>query len=369
MKESSLAILSRRLQIASSHPMACCDSLYVSCFWNRWRIELQLFFEALLKESFAWRCSRRASVSPQRATSRVHLQKNQIRDDLRVKFLVSQPSCVFFWNEACPTSAIDDAFCPILYTREISHNPKHSTFSILWLDLSHQSSDHSYSIVFTSLDCSKWNTLDSKVYFWFRLSYVVHKSPCDSSMLTIIFALSLPGILQNNFQPVDVGVENFWVQNLFSSGIHLFFKTIGWFRVVENDCVGIRLPKSQSSEYTASWNTLYLLLYWTSRGFVTSYDSSYGESVTRFTAVKNTVCLPSCVSFPPAINPDWTTESRQRKEQCGKHTPHARDCHVIQLCWFNFISSRVTLVGTHVVDETVRIQAKLKSFPVSSRMK
>ena len=138
------------------------------------------------------------------------------------KFLWVSRLVYSFGNEACHTSAIDDAFCPILYTREISHNPKHSTFSILWLVLMHQSCEHSYSIVFTSLDCSKRNTLDSKIYFGFRLSYVGHKSPCDSSMLTIIFALSLPGILQNNFQPWTwckelLGAESlqFWYSPLF----------------------------------------------------------------------------------------------------------------------------------------------------------
>ena len=49
---------SRRLQVSSSHPMACCDSLHVSHFWNRWRIERQLFFVAFFKQSFAWRYSR-----------------------------------------------------------------------------------------------------------------------------------------------------------------------------------------------------------------------------------------------------------------------------------------------------------------------
>ena len=49
---------SRRLQVSSSHPMACCDSLHVSHFWNRWRIERQLFFVAFFKQSFAGRYSR-----------------------------------------------------------------------------------------------------------------------------------------------------------------------------------------------------------------------------------------------------------------------------------------------------------------------
>ena len=57
-----------------------------------------------------------------------------------------------------------------------------------------------------------------------------------------------------------------------------------------------------------------ILLYWryivyrTFRGFVTSYDSSCWESVIGFTTVKSTVCLPSVVSFPHAVDPDWVVE-------------------------------------------------------------
>ena len=50
-------------------------------------------------------------------------------------------------------------------------------------------------------------------------------------------------------------------------------------------------------------------------------------------------------------------------------TPSVRNLKIIQEWWINFVSSRVTLDGTQVVDETVRVHAILKSFLVTSCMK
>ena len=72
---SSLTILSRRLQVSSSHPVACFASLCVSCCWNRWWMELYPFCAAFFEESFAWRYSRCASVFPWRAPWRVPFLK------------------------------------------------------------------------------------------------------------------------------------------------------------------------------------------------------------------------------------------------------------------------------------------------------
>ena len=49
-----------------------------------------------------------------------------------------------------------------------------------------------------------WNSLDSEVNFRFRLSLVRHGSLRAGSALRRIFALNLPGILQNKFKVVDV---------------------------------------------------------------------------------------------------------------------------------------------------------------------
>ena len=65
--------LSRRLQVSSSHPMAGCESLYLSICWNRCRIEPWLFFVAFVKQSFARPYSRCASVFPSRTPRRVLL--------------------------------------------------------------------------------------------------------------------------------------------------------------------------------------------------------------------------------------------------------------------------------------------------------
>ena len=66
MKESSsLAVWSMSRHVSSVHP-ACGDSGFSSCCWSRWSIELYPFFLQVLKQSFAWRYSRCASVFPQR---------------------------------------------------------------------------------------------------------------------------------------------------------------------------------------------------------------------------------------------------------------------------------------------------------------
>ena len=46
-----------------------------------------------------------------------------------------------------------------------------------------------------------------------------------------------------------------------------------------------------------------------------SYCSSFWDSVIRFTAVKDyRVAFLLSYPFPPAVNPDWTTERRSREE-------------------------------------------------------
>ena len=66
------------------------------------------------------------------------------------------------------------------------------------LDLTHQPSDFSYSIVFF-LDFSVWNTLESEDNFKLRPFVVRHGSLRSGTTLMKIFALNLPGIFQNNF--------------------------------------------------------------------------------------------------------------------------------------------------------------------------
>ena len=115
-------------------------------------------------------------------------------------------------------------------------------------------------------------------------------------------------------------------------------------------------------QFSASWNTFHLVLHCTFRGFVTSWYSSSWKSVIGLKAVKNTVCLPSFVSFPPAIWMDNRMHTERRTNVTQVLTPHVWNFHVTKQWRIYFVSSRATLDGTHVVDEAVRIQAILKSF-------
>ena len=119
----------KEIQVSSSHPMFYCNSLYVSFCWNRWKIELHPFFAAVFKHALAWRYSRCASVCPWLAPWRVLCLITKSGNGWRVEFLLSQPSCVFCGNQACPTSTVDECLRPHTFKQyghwilgEISHH-------------------------------------------------------------------------------------------------------------------------------------------------------------------------------------------------------------------------------------------------------
>ena len=125
MYEWSLrALLSRCLQIWSSHPTLFCESLYVSLGGNRWKIESYVIFVAFQNQSFACGYSRCASFSPWRTP-------------WPATFLLTKSRIV-------NASRIFLPFCPILKATKtmtfgiyISHNsnfasfPPHSCLAIL----------------------------------------------------------------------------------------------------------------------------------------------------------------------------------------------------------------------------------------------
>ena len=112
---SSRAILSRRLQASSSHPMACCESLYVSLCWNRWRIEFFVCSLYLFLNSLSLVCT---CVVPRFLSGEHHVAcsifDNDIRDGQCIEPFPCQTPCKFFGNQACTTSTIDGPFCPTL---------------------------------------------------------------------------------------------------------------------------------------------------------------------------------------------------------------------------------------------------------------
>ena len=88
------------------------------------------------------------------------------------------------------------------------------------------------------------------------------------------------------------------------------------------------------------------------------------------TAVKNTVCLPSFVSFPPANQ----TCSKNRIAATGRTnvidvlSPLVRDFHIVLQRQITFISSRAALDGTHVKNVIMGDQAILKSVLIPSSL-
>ena len=141
--------------------------------------------------------------------------------------------CVHCGHQTNRTCAVDEAFCPILWTVQnlgfgrnftqlevlnvlliANHLLCFSTEGIVramclqitdWcifvrviFDLMHWPSDFSYSLVFL-LDCCMWNTLGSEFNFKFRLSLVRQQSPRTGTALLSIFALNLPGYPSGQF--------------------------------------------------------------------------------------------------------------------------------------------------------------------------
>ena len=70
--------------------------------------------EASLKRSSAWRYSRgRFSRGEHHGVSPFFFFENEMKDGQCVKSSFSQPCCKFGGNQTCPTSTVDDAFCPL----------------------------------------------------------------------------------------------------------------------------------------------------------------------------------------------------------------------------------------------------------------
>ena len=97
---------------SSVHPMASCDSLYVSHCWTgglSYSCSLYLF-------------SHNPSLGGTRIVPRffrgehhgVIPSNNEIRDGQCVDSFPIQPSGQFCGNQACTTGTVDDLFCPIL---------------------------------------------------------------------------------------------------------------------------------------------------------------------------------------------------------------------------------------------------------------
>ena len=89
--------------------MACYDSLYISCRWNRWLIELCLFCIAF-------------SNNPSLGDTLVVLQFSHGEHHGAISFLSTKYGLDGVSNflsivlyQASPTSAVDEAFCPILF--------------------------------------------------------------------------------------------------------------------------------------------------------------------------------------------------------------------------------------------------------------
>ena len=108
-------------------------------------------------------------------------------------------------------------------------------------DLLYWLSDFSYSIVFL-LDCSMWNTLDCEVNFELRLSLVRHGSHRTGSTLMRIFALNFSGILQNNFQVVDLVIRKLSDTESLRFWYYHSFNIVGRHRVVKDNGVGSSFP-------------------------------------------------------------------------------------------------------------------------------
>ena len=93
----------------------------------------------------------------------------------------------------------------------------------------------------------------------------------------------------------------------------------------------------------ASWNTFHLVLYYTFRGFDTSWYSSSCESLMGSTAVKNTACLPSFVSFF-SCNQSWVNywvHKEGTSNVVKVLTPSVQNYYIIQQCRINLGSSSV----------------------------
>ena len=105
-----------------------------------------------------------------------------------------------------------------------------------------------------------------------------------------------------------VAITNPLIQNFAGFDICHFFKRVGWRRVVEDDDIGIRLPKCPSSVLSTfpidPKKCILVHIPVSSR----KYLSFMG------TTVQNTVYRPSFTSFLPAIRPDWSMGLQETEE-------------------------------------------------------
>ena len=322
---SSLAIFSRRLEVSSSHSMACYDSLYVSCRWNRWLIELCLFCIAFLN-------------NPSLCVTLVVVQFSHSEHHGAISFLSTKYGLDGVSNflsialyQASPTSAVDEAFCPILFNIRNTGScegscttrstPRSHNYEIIFFDSSPKglyvqlscrsairaslfgwfltwlSADHSSSIVFL-FDCSTWNTLDSEGNFKFPS---FPSSATDHTVLFLRWWESSRWTCQVSFEIIlsdgRAHKETSWCR-ISSVLIFSTLKTVGWYRVMKDKALDLVCQNTdpfswtifRSIQKTASRYTCHQVLHGTFRGFVTSYGSSSWESVMGFTAVQNAVC-------------------------------------------------------------------------------
>ena len=92
-----------------------------------------------------------------------------------------------------------------------------------------------------------WYTLNSEICLRCYRHLVCNRFPCAITALNLAFVWNLPDTFEDNLCWQTWRQMNLVLQDFFSFGVYHFFKTVGWHRVVEDDSVGFRLPKNQSS--------------------------------------------------------------------------------------------------------------------------
>ena len=105
-----------------------------------------------------------------------------------------------------------------------------------------------------------------------------------------------------------VAITNPLIQNFARLDICHFFKRVGRRRVVEDDDIGIRLPKCQilCFEHFSDWSKKCILVH--------IPVSSRKNLSFMGTTVQNTVYRPSFTSFLPGIRPDWSMGLQETEE-------------------------------------------------------
>ena len=140
--------------------MACWDSLYVSCFRNRWKIELYPCLKAFSKQSFAWRYfSLHRGAIP-------FWNQNSGMDGASNFPLVSRRVCSVGIKhvpqvQQSMSSAQHFEQLEHWVLEAISHNSKHSTFTTLWIIFF----DSSLKGLHVQLLCR--SAVDANLFGWF----------------------------------------------------------------------------------------------------------------------------------------------------------------------------------------------------------